>query len=58
VSAQIIAALRRRADELDAEAAAGRESYDHPDFFHRTAPQLRLLAEEFRALAGEAESVP
>lgn len=53
MSAQIITALRRRADALSAEA----EEIDVPDGSTRAAVEvLRFLAEQFRALADEAES--
>jgi hypothetical protein len=53
VSTQIIAALRRRADALRAEAS----ELDPPDPAERNeaAFVLRIIADEFRALADEAE---
>jgi hypothetical protein len=52
VSAQIIAALRKRADVLTAEA----DEIDAPDGSARMpAAFLRFLAAEFRAVADEAE---
>lgn len=60
MSAQIIAALRKRADELDADAATSLKAYeDVPVRSPADVPALpgamRWLAREFRALADEAE---
>lgn len=65
MSAQIITALRKRADALDAEAQQlEAKGLDHapeefrPAFRRRLSPfvrDLRLIAAEFRALADEAE---
>jgi hypothetical protein len=56
VSAQVIAALRKRADMLEGEAANPALAYTIDE--HGTAKDpwaLRWLAAEFRALADEAE---
>ena len=57
MSAQIITALRKRADALDTEAgrleSAG--ASEAPGVF-RSAKTLRLVADEFRALADTAEA--
>jgi hypothetical protein len=56
VSAQVIAALRRRANKLEGEAANPALAYTIDE--HGTAKDpwaLRWLAAEFRALADEAE---
>jgi hypothetical protein len=54
MSAQVITALRVRAEVLDGEAdrSAARGSDEAPG---RTEPALRMLAAEFRALARAAE---
>jgi hypothetical protein len=58
VSAQIITALRKRAEALDAEA----DDLDGQRIDHvigipgRTAKLLRFTATEFRALADQAEA--
>jgi hypothetical protein len=59
VSAQIITALRKRADALDAEVArrigaAVNDARDHHP--EHSVSAHRLLAEEFRALADQAEA--
>jgi hypothetical protein len=57
MSAQIITALRKRADALDAEAAD--PATPHTIDEHGTAKDpasLRWLAAEFRALADAAEA--
>jgi hypothetical protein len=59
VSAQIITALRIRADALDAEVqrrigAAVNDTRDHHP--EHSISLHRLLAEEFRALADQAEA--
>ncbi len=61
VSAQIITALRNRADALDAEAEAADKAGQPmlmrgPDYLYSRDPAtLRFMAAEFRALADEAE---
>lgn len=59
MSAQIIAALRRRADALEREAADPALPYTIDEHGVAKDPaSLRWLAAEFRALAGEAEGKP
>ncbi len=53
MSAQIITALRKRADALEDEA--GKTDFPDESSAHATAVLLRTLAREFRALADEAE---
>jgi hypothetical protein len=61
VSAQIITALRKRADALDAEAEITDKSGQPmlmrgPDYLYSRDPAtLRFMATEFRLLANEAE---
>jgi hypothetical protein len=60
VSAQVIAALRKRAILLDAEVARIRaegisETPDTEHFLGRDARTLAVIAQEFRDLALEAE---
>ena len=61
MSAQIITALRKRAEALDDEADLSQERGDpRPDERgeYRSLPALRFLASEFRALADQAEAPP
>ena len=61
MSAQIITALRKRADALDAEAEITDKTGKPmlmlgPDYLYsRDTGTLRFMAAEFRALADEAE---
>jgi hypothetical protein len=57
VSAQIITALRKRADALEAEAGQMQEA-EASDQAGADGSQilLKFLAEEFRALADQAEA--
>ncbi len=59
MSAQIIAALRRRADALEDEAVrvqiSGEQPVSEKNPHPRNAGNLAMLAAEFRALADEAE---
>jgi hypothetical protein len=58
MSAQIITALRKRAEALESEAGgcAARGADWQPDAPGRNVPALRFLAAEFRALADQAEA--
>ena len=56
MSAQIITALRKRANALECEAGEIDVPDDAP--VHATAVLLRVLAQEFRALADKAEGKP
>jgi len=56
MSAQVITALRKRADALDAEAANPATPHTINEHGYAKDPaSLRWLAAEFRALADEAE---
>lgn len=59
MSAQIITALRKRAEAIDAEADAlmvtGQMPADERGAYRSVAP-LRMIGAEFRALADEAEA--
>jgi hypothetical protein len=59
VSAQIITALRKRADALDEEADQAQKYGDPPPDDrgeYRSLPALRFLASEFRSVADQAEA--
>jgi hypothetical protein len=53
MSAQVIAALRRRANELYGKSLSAR--WQGEDIPPELTPVYRLMAAEFRALADEAE---